>query len=67
MMAFNVPLSGNTYIHLPILIVVISLVYSATRYERWINILQEAFRWGIRMLGFLCGIGVALYVLALFI
>ena len=61
------PFAGNTYIHLPILIVVISLVYSATRYERWDNILKEAFRWGIRMLGFLFGVGLVLYVLALFI
>jgi hypothetical protein len=67
MIAFTPPFSSNTYIHLPILIVVISLVYSATRYERWSNIFQEAFRWGIRMLGFLCGIAVALYVLGLFI
>ena len=31
MMAFIPPLAGNTYIHLPILIVVISLVYSGDR------------------------------------
>ena len=62
------PLFGlSVYWHLPLMIVVISLVYSATRYERWRNIFQEAFRWGIRMLGFLCGVGLALYLLALFI
>ena len=33
----------------------------------WRNILHEAFRWGLRMLGFLCGIAVVLYVLSLFI
>ena len=55
------------YTHLPILIVVISLVYSATRYERWENIFYEAFRWGLRMAGFLCGIGLILYVVSLFI
>lgn len=63
-----VPFAENTYIHLPILIVVISLVYSATRYERWDNILKEAFRWGVRMLVFLIGIvGLPLYLLGLLI
>jgi hypothetical protein len=55
------------YVHLPILLAVISLVYSATRYEHWDNIVREAFRWGLRMFAFLCGIGVALYVLTWFI
>jgi hypothetical protein len=55
------------YWHLPVLIVVISLVYSATRYDEWGSILREAFRWGLRMAGFLLAIGVALYLLATFI
>jgi integral membrane sensor domain MASE1 len=55
------------YWHLPILIVVISLVYSATRFESWGAILREAFRWGLRMTAFLCSIAAALYVLSLFI
>jgi hypothetical protein len=58
---------GSIYLHLPVLIVVISLVYSATRYDRWSNILREALRWGLRMFSFLCGIAVALYLLSLFI
>jgi hypothetical protein len=53
------------YWHLPILIVVISLVYSATRFERWDAILQEAVRWGLRMTGFLAAIAAALFVLSL--
>ena len=57
----------NIYIHLPIMIVLISLVYSATRYDQWQNIFAEAFRWGLRMLGFLCGIGIILYTLSYFI
>jgi hypothetical protein len=60
-------LAVSFYWHLPILIVVISLVYSATRFDRWTNILSEAFRWGMRMAGFLCAIGFALYVLSYFI
>jgi hypothetical protein len=54
------------YWQLPVLIVVISLVYSATRYDEWNSILHEAFRWGLRMTGFLLAIGVALYLLATF-
>ena len=56
--------SLNMYLQLPILIVVISLVYSATRYDEWRSILNEAVRWGGRMALFLVGIGVALYCLA---
>jgi hypothetical protein len=44
------------YWHLPILIVVISLVYSATRYDQWRAILREAWRWGLRLTGFLLSI-----------
>ena len=53
--------------HLPILIVIISLVYSATRYDPWGAILAESVRWVLRMTAFLGGIGVFLYVLATFI
>ena len=58
-------LSHNIYlIDLPLLIVLISLVYSATRYDHWGAILREALRWGLRMSAFLAAIGVVLYVLA---
>src|SRR5438270_837005 len=36
------------YWHLPILIVVISLVYSATRFDEWQPIVRVAVRWGLR-------------------
>ena len=55
------------YVQLPILIVIISLVYSATRYDRWDLILREAFRWGSRMIVFLVMVGVALYLVTSFI
>jgi len=58
---------GSIYWHLPVMIILISLVYSATRYERWDNIGWETLRWMRNMAGFLCGIGVVLYVLSLFI
>jgi hypothetical protein len=55
------------YWHLPILVVLISLVYSATRFDDWPSILQEAWRWGVRMVAFLVGIGIVLFLIALLI
>jgi hypothetical protein len=53
----------NIYlIDLPLLVVLISLVYSATRYDKWSLILHEAFRWGLRLLAFLAAIVVVLYL-----
>jgi hypothetical protein len=49
-------------IDLPLLVVLISLVYSATRYDQWPAILHEAFRWGVRLLGFLGAITLLLYL-----
>jgi hypothetical protein len=53
------------YWHLPLMIVLVSLVYSATRYDRWDAILREAVRWGLRMTMFLLGIVLLLYGLSL--
>jgi integral membrane sensor domain MASE1 len=54
----------NIYlIELPLLIVLISLVYSATRFEEWGAILYEAVRWGLRLVLFLIAIGIVLYIL----
>lgn len=59
----STPFWQNTYLFdLPLLIIVVSLVYSATRYDQWGPIFREAFRWGLRLAVFLIGIGVALYV-----
>ena len=53
----------NIYlIDLPLLVVLISLVYSATRFDEWSAILQESFRWGRNLLGFLGLITVVLYL-----
>jgi hypothetical protein len=53
----------NIYVFdLPLLVVLISLVYSATRYDHWPAILNEAFRWGLRLVGFLGLITVILYL-----
>lgn len=55
------------YIHLPIMIVVVSLVYSATRFDAWDKIFKEALHWGIRMTSFLVSIGIVLYALSTFL
>jgi hypothetical protein len=58
----NAP-THSIYWDLPILVVVVSLVYSATRFDGWYDIVKEAFRWGSRMTAFLGGIGLVLYLL----
>jgi hypothetical protein len=57
----------SIYWHLPLMLLVISLVYSATRHEQWDEILIEAFRWGIRMFGFMLLVGVVLFAVSLLI
>jgi hypothetical protein len=52
------------YVHVPVLLILISLVYSATRFDQWNLILREALRWGLRLLAFLLVIVVVLYALA---
>jgi hypothetical protein len=56
--------SVSMYAQLPVLLVIISMVYSATRYDDWTDIVVEAFRWGSRMLVFMLGIAVVMYALA---
>jgi hypothetical protein len=58
-------LPQSIYFHLPILLLVISMVYSATRYDRWENIARETMRWVLRMVVFLGGIAVVMYVISL--
>jgi hypothetical protein len=55
------------YVHLPILIVVVSLVYSATRHDRRDKIVREALHWGVRMTTFLLTIGLVLFALSTFL
>ncbi len=57
-------LGHNIYfVDLPLLVILISLVYSATRFDEWGAILREALRWGLRLVAFLVAIGFALYLL----
>lgn len=53
----------SIYWHLPVLLIAFSLVYSATRHDRWDRILWEAVGWAIRIFGFLASIGVGLWLL----
>lgn len=57
-------LAESIYWHFPILLVVVSLIYSATRFEQWPAILAEALSWGTRMAIFLASIGVVLYLVS---
>jgi hypothetical protein len=59
-----IPFGVSIYWHLPVLLVVVSLVYSATRHDGRKQIVHEALRWGGRMAMFLGGIALALYLLS---
>lgn len=51
--------------YLPPLVVAISLVYSATRFETWPVILRHSVRWAVYILAFLAGTNLFLYLLSL--
>jgi len=57
----------SIYWDLPVLLVVVSLIYAATRHDRWDKILSEALGWGVRIALFLTGIGLTLYVLSTYL
>ena len=57
----------TVYVHLPVLIAVVSLVYSATRHDGRDKILREALHWGVRMTTFLLTIGLILFALSTFL
>ena len=59
--------AASVYWHLPLLVVLISLVYSATRFDDWWMILRESVRWGRNLIVFLVGLGVVLFVVSLFV
>jgi hypothetical protein len=56
------PFDWSLFYHLPLLLIVISLVYTATRHDRWDRLLWEAVGWVVRMGGFLAGLGGLLYL-----
>ena len=61
------PNSARVYwFDLPMLILLVSLVYSATRFEAWPDIFAETIRWIFRLGSFLVVIGLGLWVVTLF-
>lgn len=60
-------LAVSIYWDLPVLLVVVSLVYAASRHDRWDKILSEGFSWGVRITVFLVGIGLVLYLLSTYL
>jgi hypothetical protein len=61
------PAHPQFYWHLPFVIVIVSLVYSATRHDEWGAIFGEALRWGLRLTVFLVSIVVILWLVARFL
>lgn len=60
-------LAVSIYWDLPILLVVVSLIYAATRHDRWDKILADALGWGVRITVFLVSIGLVLYLLSTYL
>ncbi len=56
--------SHSIYWDMPLLIIVVSLVYSATRFDGAAAIVREAVLWGVRMTVFLGSIGLVLFALS---
>ena len=54
----------SIYWDLPVLLVVVSIVYSASRHDDWKLIFRESIGWLLRMTSFLAGLGILLYVLS---
>lgn len=52
------------YLHLPILLILVSLVYSATRYDEWDLILGNAIRGCVYIITFLGSVFVVLWFLS---
>ncbi len=60
-------LAASIYWDLPVLLAVVSLVYAASRHDRWDRIFAEAAGWGGRIALFLVAIGGVLYLLSTYI
>jgi hypothetical protein len=56
--------AGSIYVDMPVLMVVVALVYSATRHDNWAQILKEAGRWLVHIVLFLGSVGVGLAILS---
>ena len=54
----------SIYFDMPVLLIVVAFVYSATRHDRWDCIAKEAARWLLHIVLFLGGIGIVLYAVS---
>lgn len=59
------PLGLPILVYLPMLVFIVSVVYSATRFELWKNIRRESLYNAIRLLIFLGGVQLFLFALML--
>jgi hypothetical protein len=57
-------LAVSIYWHLPVLIVLVSIVYSATRYDDWSRIWHHAVRNGVYVLVFMGAVFLMLFFLS---
>ncbi|MGL6072978.1 MAG: hypothetical protein ACRC8S_02330 [Fimbriiglobus sp.] len=55
--------AASIYWHFPVLVLTFSLVYSATRHDRWDLIAKETKQWIIKITAFLIIIPLGLYLL----
>ena len=60
--ADQAPTSLDVFLHFPILLIIANLVFSATRYDDWGQILSHAFKGMIYIVTFLGGVFLFLYV-----
>jgi hypothetical protein len=61
---FAILLASSIYWHLPIMLVLVSLVYSATRYDEWDLIFHHAVRGAIYIIVFMGTVFVVLWSLS---
>jgi len=52
------------FLHMPVVLAVVGLVYSMTRHDRWDLIAAEAIGWTLRMGSFLCGLAAIVFLLS---
>jgi hypothetical protein len=62
LIANQAPSSFEVFLHFPILLLIANLVFSATRYDDWGQILSHAFKGMIYIVTFLGGVFLFLYV-----
>ncbi len=56
----------NIFWYLPPLFLLVGLVYSGTKYDEWPAILRDAIWWQIRLLLFLSGLGLVVFLFSRF-